>query len=556
MAPALARAQTAAPGNGRVHFSDVARLKSLSLLRTPALTRCSPNVAKNLPTLVVAAHPDGVGEEASSRREEQAKREELHKLEMCLQRELFQERLAQKRSHQDMDLRDFHRARAEVAEKSIAKLISKLPAEDRTRHAHETLGKVNTSGPTRNVGRWARGFPAIKGSEQMGIDDTGALATSSSAPGELPSLVPPSTAPPRVRTEEAYEAIGKGAIDEWMMRKNAATVSSEASTCSPNTTRQSFFSNRQHNSRTRSFSSGAWQRPSEEDRRQVIRSELIEAVGSPIKAFRIMDLSGSGRVSFQEFSDGLERLDIQCEELTSLKKLREVFKLFDLDKDGTISLEELFPETVLSEMESNRISTPDMWSRWCKGTKDCIEAREPCWQENPDEELQLLFDTVQAREAVSEKRKWMSSTMRRLKNQGKSDARCREVLALHLPRGTGPKDRDDVPTFSDFEVKNCRKDYCEQVSLPVRNIQKTVYDMREQRKVLQEARHRLRTVTRGHAHSRGSVTAPTGLSSGFFKLGTSSKILSDVDEEEDDLTGVSTGRSSLSTRRSSMGVGR
>jgi len=86
--------------------------------------------------------------------------------------------------------------------------------------------------------------------------------------------------------------------------------------------------------------------------------------------------------------------------------------------------------------------------------------------------------------------------IRRLKSQGKSDARCRECVALHLPRGTGPKDCDDVPTFTEFEVRACKRAYFDPILSHVRNIQKVVFqDMREQRRELQTSHKNLWKVT-------------------------------------------------------------
>merc|ERR1711908_207217 len=88
-------------------------------------------------------------------------------------------------------------------------------------------------------------------------------------------------------------------------------------------------------------------------------------------------------------------------------------------------------------------------------------------------------------------RKWMQSTMRRMKGRGKSDARCREMCCLHLPRGTGPLDRQGVATFSDVEVKHCRREYNDAVSEPQRAVQKDLYDLREIRKDLASSRQKL-----------------------------------------------------------------
>lgn len=99
------------------------------------------------------------------------------------------------------------------------------------------------------------------------------------------------------------------------------------------------------------------------------------------------------------------------------------------------------------------------------------------------------------RQEVADQRRRMAAMIRRLKMQGKSDARCRECVAKHLPRGSGPKDRDDVQTFSAMEVRMCRRAYHDPIISDARNIQKSIYDMREQRRHLTGARQKLWSIT-------------------------------------------------------------
>merc|ERR1711871_1663163 len=76
-----------------------------------------------------------------------------------------------------------------------------------------------------------------------------------------------------------------------------------------------------------------------------------------------------------------------------------------------------------------------------------------------------------------------------------SDARCREIVASHLAAGTGPKDVQGVGTFSDLDARLCRHTYFEKVHKPVRKIQKVVYDLRAQRRDLNDSKQRLKVVT-------------------------------------------------------------
>mmetsp|Transcript_105181 Transcript_105181/g.201968 ORF Transcript_105181/g.201968 Transcript_105181/m.201968 type:complete len:730 (+) Transcript_105181:74-2263(+) len=278
--------------------------------------------------------------------------------------------------------------------------------------------------------------------------------------------------------------------------------------------------------------------------REAVRVELIDAAGGAMEAFRCMDLSRSGRLTQSEFADGIERLGVPWRELTGFKKPREIYKLFDLDKDGSVSLADLFPEETKLE-EHTRMSTPEWWGHWCRKSKDTKALSRPsgpAWNfSGPDEELQVIKAAQASRESASHRRKWISSTMRRMKNQGKSDARCRECCALHLPRGTGPKDRDGVSNFSEMEVKACKRVYIDEVQGPTRNIQKTVFEMREQRRLLQNSRMKLYSVTGlDRAAEMERLKAVTSFTSGIrsqlprlsYNLDTETKEEQELNDEE------------------------
>jgi len=240
--------------------------------------------------------------------------------------------------------------------------------------------------------------------------------------------------------------------------------------------------------------------------RNKIREELIYAAGSARYAFNRIDLNGSGNISLQEFAEGVERMGVKWTEITGLKRERELFKLFDQDKDSVITFAELFPDEATRRKNPERCSTPEFWGTWVKNTGDWQDIdldnpkamRKETWKPHTrDEELELMQTKSDHTEEVQNKKKWMSATIRRLKSRGKSDARCREVVALHLPRGTGPKDREDVQTFTQVEVRSCKKIYTDQYMDPVKNIQKFVGDMKEQKREVRNLREELYQVTEG-----------------------------------------------------------
>eukprot|EP00747_Dinoflagellata_sp_TGD_P221361 gnl/TRDRNA2_/TRDRNA2_93205_c0_seq1.p1 gnl/TRDRNA2_/TRDRNA2_93205_c0~~gnl/TRDRNA2_/TRDRNA2_93205_c0_seq1.p1 ORF type:complete len:479 (-),score=104.92 gnl/TRDRNA2_/TRDRNA2_93205_c0_seq1:74-1444(-) len=235
---------------------------------------------------------------------------------------------------------------------------------------------------------------------------------------------------------------------------------------------------------------------SPEEQRVAVRNALIAACGSPAEAFKALDLNGSKRLSLQEFVDGMHSYGVNWQEITGMKSDGKIFKLFDQDKDGVLTFFELFPEERHRERAPKRCSTPEFWGFWCKNNeeKQYSNIRRPQWEAaGAEEELKILMGNVHKNEHSAEDRKRMRAMFRRLKSRGKSDAKCREIVAQHLPRGTGPRDRQDVHTFTIAEVKICKRAYHDQLNEPVKRTQKVLYDIRDQRRELHDARTRLYT---------------------------------------------------------------
>lgn len=301
-------------------------------------------------------------------------------------------------------------------------------------------------------------------------------------------------------SEEGLDGIEPGmTLKEWF---DAAEHGQESSTISP--TGNSWASPSRSNDQT--TPSSHWFDDYEdentsvvnraEQQREAIRKEMIRSAGGAQEAFRIIDLSGNKCTSPTEFSEGMKQLGIKWQEITGLTRLNDLFKLFDTDKNGSVNIDDIFPEEQYSGTENQRVSTPEFWNHWCRRTQDSDRARSPKWQPAGDEELQVMCEQAEKRQEIDDQRKRMGAMIRRLKRQGKSDARCRECVALHLPRGTGPKDRDAVQAFTDAEVRACKRAYNDPILSHVRNIQKVVYqDMREQRRDLQTAKSKLWKVT-------------------------------------------------------------
>lgn len=227
----------------------------------------------------------------------------------------------------------------------------------------------------------------------------------------------------------------------------------------------------------------------------------------------------------------MERLGVPWQDLTGLKRPEQIFRLFDQDKDGVVTWEELFPVQANAEENNQRPSTPvflDMWFR--KNKPADFLPRSSKWSpETPDENLKVLFDSQSSYRDAADKRKWMSASFKRLKNKGKTDARARECICAHLPRGSGPRDRDACAIFSDAEVRACKKSYQDSFIEPVKNIQKEVYEMKEQRRTLQNFRISLEKVAK--ESDRKEAARKEAANALFPGLGLAK---SHVEEEEDD----------------------
>jgi hypothetical protein len=225
--------------------------------------------------------------------------------------------------------------------------------------------------------------------------------------------------------------------------------------------------------------------------RQAVREEIVHRCGSARQAFRSLDQCQQGRVGVCTFSDFVDRLGVRWQHITGLRKFPDLFRLFDAKRDGYLDFEELFPEDHAAELEAQS-RDEQFVQRWAS---TCPQFRGPRWSPaDKREELSLLHQAVATTEEIAKGRQQMKDAIRNLKTSGTSNSRCREVVAVHLPRGTGPKDMHDVQFWSDAEAEACRRQYREQVNAPVRKIQREIHDMREQRKVLGNSLQDLRSV--------------------------------------------------------------
>lgn len=229
--------------------------------------------------------------------------------------------------------------------------------------------------------------------------------------------------------------------------------------------------------------------------RRSLRQALVTHCGGAREAFRYLDLSGSGRVSMQEFTEGLSRLGVRWTEHTGLRQPRQVFQLMDTAHRGFLEFAELFPDEVLAaEPLQDNLEISRLLTQWCKKNTEFEPHQDPKWRPGNQQQANILGKLAKQRDEATHKRKWMEAAFKRLKGRGKSDSRCRELVALHLPKGTGPKGRDDVQYFSENDVRHIKVGYSEEVNGKVKHIQSQLYDLHHQRISLHQVNHQLRVL--------------------------------------------------------------
>lgn len=517
-----------------IRFKEIAHYVGLSLMRNPSLTRGVPKALRSLENSASSAdmlpatpsmdppvdvlreldlpsiHQHGKSERLKSqlewlRAEQKAEREQLRKLENCLSDASLVEQRARQRLAKHRELHDLHAQRAAEVDRRIAELSSQLGAAESAPRRPPQQPTPQQEPPTDSQQRqlptpWLvdSDFASREGGDRP-RPATGLLAQS--AERAAASHKPPSSAPGRQAGGLDLPAAQLDLTDPGPPRRPTAPGMSRSSSAPGTSISLGSPAGRARRPRAESPDpldlpppkpSPAEEAQLREWRRQCVREELKDKVGSAREAFRRLDLNGSGNISSQEFADGISRLGVDWQSLTGLRRPRDLFGLFDEDKDAVIVFKELFPEDYAEDV--GRPSTPQFIRAYCDASARAPKA--PRWSPaGPEEELRLAAEASQSNDDAAEKRKWMRSTMRRLKARGKSDARCREIVAAHLPRGTGPKDREGVSTFTLVDLKTCKKSYLDEVNLPMRRMWKVVGDLKDLRREQKNMYDKLYSVT-------------------------------------------------------------
>lgn len=240
--------------------------------------------------------------------------------------------------------------------------------------------------------------------------------------------------------------------------------------------------------------------PDSDMKRAAMRALMERHGGGRKPAFYRLDINQNGVVSYSEWENNFPvLLGITMPEerwaADRLKaKIKDVFRLFDHNGKGQLDLDKIFPgASNEDDVDFERMTTPEFWKHWGKGTQgvkskgaDRLSGWKP---KDAYDELDIIMDNRAAQTDAVIRGKKLRQQWKRLKANGKSDGRVREIVALHLPRGTGAEDRDGVPMFGGADVQRVRSKYLEETNDKTRSIQKGLFDMREQRKTLMNARH-------------------------------------------------------------------
>lgn len=258
--------------------------------------------------------------------------------------------------------------------------------------------------------------------------------------------------------------------------------------------------------------------PEDDMRRAAMRELMARHAGGRKPAFYRLDINRNGVVSYSEFENNfpvLLGISMPNERWASdrLKaKIKDVFRLFDHNGKGQLDLDKIFPgASKEDDVEVERMSTPEFWTHWAKGTRgvksdqgDRLSSWKP---KDAYEELDLIMGARELQDDSNIRGKKMRQQWKRLKSNGKSDGRVREIVALHLPRGSGPEDRDGVPMFDAPDVQRVRRLYYEQINDRTRSIQKGLFDLREQRKTLMNSRHQFQATLQPMMRKQAAAAA-------------------------------------------------
>jgi len=486
---------TRSPSN--IRFSDVANYVGLSLTRDPQQLKATP-VKRRQPVLAPGERPlsnggspkaDQSGELRRAdtlptiqanraerlrcqmewlKAEQRAEKEQLHRLESSLSDSLLLEKKAQKRVAKHKEMRDFHSQRVQDVETKISMLKGELEAP--------RGGEVQTTAGNRQPRPKPERVTVVVEPQRQGVvhhNEPPPEPVVEESPEERPERI----LPPLEAVTEEIRQVAAGSDD-----RRAVSPDGE----------QSFGSSRQASAREPT------------------------AIKKSVSVYSESECSVPRRKSNQSsVEENTTRRRSDRDRKADNSQPQEEAPNSDEEGEGAVEAKSRSAPTTPNPKPSG-----GPWIKQYLNFDSMAGNRSAKWQPStPEEKIQMLLQAADLRSEGTAKKRWMSSTFRRLKTRGKSDARCREVVALHLPRGSGPKDREDVPIFSQNEVRSCKKIYTDQYMEPVKRIQKVIVNMKDQKRELRAVREDLYMVTearlvqqRAEEDRKNAVASISGLS--------------------------------------------
>lgn len=135
-----------------------------------------------------------------------------------------------------------------------------------------------------------------------------------------------------------------------------------------------------------------------------VRMCMVLCAGNWQEAFKILDNNGNGEISLMEFEAGLECLGVPWKRITGFNSVLDVWRLFDLNGDGVLNINELLGITI-EEMEANAWNmqnTREKWFNWCQRTGRAVNlGRNACWKQ--DEFIRIEADRREEAQHMHEK---------------------------------------------------------------------------------------------------------------------------------------------------------
>lgn len=122
---------------------------------------------------------------------------------------------------------------------------------------------------------------------------------------------------------------------------------------------------------------------------QRFRLHLVIKYGCLREAFKALDSTGKGRMSYRAFEERLNEHGIDMAEVTGLEHLTPIFKELDVNGTGSITVSELIGDTAEPPPDDSvdwlYLTTEESWNRYCDRTSnvDGSQCRLPAWQSKP-----------------------------------------------------------------------------------------------------------------------------------------------------------------------------